>query len=123
MEEVRERTLIRIFGPSSTQSGPMLDPEDFARRFLVTDPPKADSLGPVVSLTSSNHPSTAPDGRFLFEQGSIIPHVLYAWALSYGVDESGKEAPPPTTNDDRIRRRQRCNDIVTECLGEIDRYS
>jgi hypothetical protein len=104
----------------------MLDPEDFARRFLVTDPPKAESLGPVVSLTSSYQPSIAPDGLSslrTFEQGSIIPHVLYAWALSYGVDESGKEAPPPTTNDDRIRRRQRCNDIVTECLGEIDRYS
>ncbi|KAL7409829.1 hypothetical protein BDY24DRAFT_401974 [Mrakia frigida] len=100
--ELKKAFLSSEFYSAFHTQRPMLDPEDFARRFLVTDPPKAESLGPV---------------------GSIIPHVLYAWALSYGVDESGKEAPPPTTNEDRIRRRQKCNEIVTECLGEIDRYA
>lgn len=58
----------------------------------------------------------------LVRQGSILCHTLLAWAYSYGIDESGKEAPQPTTNDDRIKRRQKCNEIVTECLAEIDRY-
>ena len=42
------RRLTIFLRDSTIPSGPMLDPEDFARRFLVTDPPKAESLGPVV---------------------------------------------------------------------------
>ena len=106
----------------------MLDPEDFARRFLVNDPPTSASLGPVVRCLFTRLVCAvivrliADELSSTVEQGSILCHVLLAWAFSYGIDESGKEAPQPTTNEDRIKRRQKCNEIVNECLTEIDRF-
>lgn len=47
----------------------MLDPTDFVARYLSFGNPCAANLGP---------------------EGAILCHVLYAWAVSYGVDEHGR---------------------------------
>lgn len=49
--------------------GPVLDPTDFVARYLSYANPCAANLGP---------------------EGAILCHVLYAWAVSYGVDEHGR---------------------------------
>jgi hypothetical protein len=46
-----------------------LDPTDFVARYLSFDEPRAANLG---------------------QEGAILCHVLYAWAVSYGVDEYGQ---------------------------------
>lgn len=48
--------------------GPILDPVEFVSRYLHASPPSAAAMG---------------------TEGAILCHVLYAWALSYGVDENG----------------------------------
>ena len=49
--------------------GPLLDPKDFVNRYLSFAEPCAANLGP---------------------EGAMLCHVLYAWAVSYGVDEHGR---------------------------------
>jgi hypothetical protein len=46
-----------------------LDPTDFVGRYLSYAQPCAANLGP---------------------EGALLCHVLYAWAVSYGVDEHGQ---------------------------------
>lgn len=50
-------------------AGPILDPTDFVARYLSYGDPRAANLGP---------------------EGAILCHVLYAWAVSYGVNEYGQ---------------------------------
>ncbi len=71
--------------------------------------------------------------------GSIICHVLYAWAVSYGVDENGQldvpeggGAPLAPMNllgineaemrreEDRLRRKEAMKAVIQVVLKEID---
>lgn len=99
--------------------GPIIDPIDFKQRYFSNVPYSAAGMGPI---------------------GAILCHVLYAWASSYGIDESGEptimregwHSPPATANSahaDNVRRdretaRQRqldqTNLAVKEILKEID---
>lgn len=99
--------------------GPIIDPVDFTRRYLEHSPPMAKHMG----LT-----------------GSILCHVLYAWACSYGVDEGGQldiaeqEWPggnlPPDPEyvwrphqpreEHRLARKLKTDKVVKQILREID---
>jgi hypothetical protein len=98
---------------------PICDPTDFSRRYLAQDPPRASYMG---------------------KDGSILVHIMYAWACSYGVDETGNlDVPernwpggvlPPETGyvwshdqvreRDRIGRRAKTDGVVAKILKEID---
>lgn len=99
-------------------TGPVLDPHDFVTRYLSQPHPNAAAMGP---------------------EGAILCHVLYAWALSYGVDENGQLDIPegggaplgplslvaPGENEmrregDRQRRFSRMKSVVELVLREID---
>ena len=98
---------------------PICDPADFSRRYLAQDPPKASSMG---------------------KEGAILVHIMYAWACSYGVDQSGcldvpernwpggilpAEAGYVWSHDqardrDRLKRRAKTDGVVAKILKEID---
>jgi hypothetical protein len=98
---------------------PICDPTDFARRYLAHDPPRAHHMG---------------------HEGSLMCHILYAWACSYGVDEAGALDVPernwpggilPAENGyvwghdqvrdrDRLKRRAKTDGVVANILKEID---
>ena len=98
---------------------PICDPADFSRRYLAQDPPKASSMG---------------------KEGAILVHIMYAWASSYGVDQSGcldvpernwpggilpAEAGYVWSHDqvrdrDRLKRRAKTDGVVAKILKEID---
>ena len=98
---------------------PICDPMDFSRRYLAQDPPRASHMG---------------------KDGAILVHIMYAWACSYGVDETGcLDVPernwpggimPPETgyvwshdqvrDRDRLKRRAKTDGVVAKILKEID---
>lgn len=97
---------------------PIIDPEDFAARYLSTSPPSSSNLG---------------------SPGFILCHVLYAWACSYGVDEAGEldvkdedqpDSTLPGVNQEtaahrareisRNLRQRKTNAVVRMILKEID---
>ncbi|KAJ9097370.1 hypothetical protein QFC19_006839 [Naganishia cerealis] len=103
---------------SSDSIGPLIDPIDFMNRYKAACPYSADSMGPA---------------------GAILCHVMYAWACSYGIDESGQmlvtsnewHIPENTMHPDRqqqysiresARQRQleQTNLAVKQVLKEID---
>lgn len=72
-------------------------------------------------------------------EGSVLCHVLYAWAVSYGVDERGQLDSPegepcgPTSllhasdaelkrQNERQRRTEKTYRVVRTILCEIDEY-
>ncbi|CDZ96900.1 hypothetical protein [Phaffia rhodozyma] len=99
MEDLTREFLQSAFFVRLHVQRPMVHPEEFHRKFLSTDPPRAENLGPV---------------------GAILARTMLAWAYSYGVDRFGNEESSPTTNDDRQRRRRRCNRVAKYCLEDID---
>ncbi|WVQ72607.1 hypothetical protein IAR50_002165 [Cryptococcus sp. DSM 104548] len=97
---------------------PVIDPGNFVRRYRSQAYPTAEAMGP---------------------EGAILCHVLYAWAVSYGVDEHGNmDVPdgggPPldTINLDerseqelqreqhREERRIKMKHVIELILREID---
>lgn len=97
---------------------PILDPTEFVNRYLSVNPPYAAAMGP---------------------EGAILCHVLYAWAVSYGVDEHGRldvpeggDAPAGLVDlmkhnegeikreQDRQRRRAAMAQILEVILRRID---
>ncbi|RXK40132.1 hypothetical protein M231_02589 [Tremella mesenterica] len=97
---------------------PVIDPDDFVQRYLRPTNPTAAAMGP---------------------EGAILCHVLYAWAVSYGVDERGNCDVPenggaPLLNvsllhpsdaeasreADRQGRRAKMRYVVEIILREID---
>ncbi|WVR07145.1 hypothetical protein IAU60_004186 [Kwoniella sp. DSM 27419] len=99
---------------------PIIDPGNFIERYLSSPTPTAAAMGP---------------------EGSVLCHVLYAWAVSYGVDEYGRldvtEGGGAPIDDldlimpcegemireaDRTRRKERMRHVVEIILQEIDQY-
>jgi len=99
-------------------SGPVLDPVEFVNRYFSASVPCASAMG---------------------TQGAILRHVLYAWALSYGVNEKGQldlqeggEAPDGPTDlavcgpgeikreGDRQMRKEKLKEALEVILKEID---
>ncbi|OCF36737.1 hypothetical protein I316_01333 [Kwoniella heveanensis BCC8398] len=97
---------------------PVIDPQNFIGRYLANPNPTAASMGP---------------------EGAILCHVLFAWAISYGVDENGRldvpeggGAPLESVNlfgpsdgeikreADRQRRKDKMRHVVEIILKEID---
>ncbi|WVQ99298.1 hypothetical protein IAU59_006430 [Kwoniella sp. CBS 9459] len=97
---------------------PVIDPQNFIGRYLANPVPTAAAMGP---------------------EGAILCHVLYAWAVSYGVDENGQldipegGGPPlqavnlfgPGDGEvqreaDRQRRKEIMRHVVEIILKEID---
>ncbi|WWC89458.1 uncharacterized protein L201_004382 [Kwoniella dendrophila CBS 6074] len=99
---------------------PVLDPQNFVGRYLSNPDPSAAAMGP---------------------EGAILCHVLYAWAVSYGVDEYGKldvpEGGGPALDEvsllgpgdiemkrenDRQRRKEKMRQVIEFILKEIDEH-
>lgn len=97
---------------------PIIDPTEFVNRYLSFSPPYAAALGP---------------------EGAILCHVLYAWAVSYGVDEHGRldvpeggDAPDEHVDlskhsagelkreQDRQRRKDTMRGVLEYILRRID---
>ncbi|WWD17398.1 hypothetical protein CI109_101839 [Kwoniella shandongensis] len=97
---------------------PILDPAHFVGRYLSNPVPCAAAMGP---------------------EGAILCHVLYAWAVSYGVDENGLLDVPegggapldevnllgPSESEivrerDRQRRKDKMRKVIEVVLKEID---
>nr|XP_018263170.1 uncharacterized protein I303_04663 [Kwoniella dejecticola CBS 10117]OBR85328.1 hypothetical protein I303_04663 [Kwoniella dejecticola CBS 10117] len=97
---------------------PILDPQNFIGRYLSNPNPTAAAMGP---------------------EGACLCHVLYAWAVSYGVDEYGKLDIPEgggtpledisllgpgdfemRRETDRQKRRERMRSVAEVILREID---
>ncbi|WVQ67810.1 uncharacterized protein L199_006015 [Kwoniella botswanensis] len=99
---------------------PVLDPQNFIGRYLSNPIPSASAMGP---------------------EGAILCHVLYAWAVSYGVDEYGKLDVPEgggapledisllgpgdaemKRENDRQKRKEKMKFVIEIILKEIDEY-
>jgi hypothetical protein len=99
-------------------AGPIIDPQNFTQRYLAAKEPNAASMG---------------------AEGAVLCHVLYAWALSYGVDHRGELDIPegggeplgvlsvksPGSNEmrreaDRQNRFENMRKVVEMALREID---
>ncbi|KAK8864304.1 hypothetical protein IAR55_001551 [Kwoniella newhampshirensis] len=97
---------------------PIIDPVNFIERYLSCTIPCAAAMGP---------------------EGAILCHVLYAWAVSYGVDENGLLDVPegggaplddvnllgPSESEtiregDRQRRMEKMRYVIEVVLREID---
>ncbi|WRT66252.1 uncharacterized protein IL334_003205 [Kwoniella shivajii] len=97
---------------------PILDPHDFIARYLSISVPSAAAMGP---------------------EGAVLCHVLYAWAVSYGVDHYGRldipeggGAPLENINllspgdgelqreTDRLKRKEKMRAVIEVILKEID---
>ncbi|OXM82077.1 hypothetical protein C364_00184 [Cryptococcus neoformans Bt63] len=97
---------------------PVIDPGNFLERYLSQTNPHAEAMG---------------------TEGAILCHVLYAWAVSYGVDEYGRLDLPeggrePLTGvnvtnacpgevqreKDRSVRKEKMKSVVEVILKEID---
>ncbi|BEI87789.1 uncharacterized protein CcaverHIS019_0105070 [Cutaneotrichosporon cavernicola] len=108
----------------------------FFRRFILQRP-IVDSLDFVTVYLSKPIPCAAAMGSV----GAVLCHCLYAWGLSYGVDERGQldvaEAGGETVGPlnllsasesearrerDRQRRKEKFNGVVRTILREIDEY-
>ncbi|KAG8746510.1 hypothetical protein FRC10_004644 [Ceratobasidium sp. 414] len=79
---------------------PIVDPTEFSARFYESEQGKPESLGVA---------------------GSMICMLLVTWAATYGVNEYGVEEPSNGLEGVRERRR-RCNDMIREILGLIDKH-
>ncbi|CAE7208969.1 unnamed protein product [Rhizoctonia solani] len=79
---------------------PIVDPTEFSARFYESEQGKPESLGVA---------------------GSMICMLLVTWAATYGVNEYGVEEPSNGLEGVRERRR-RCNEMVREVLGLIDKH-
>ncbi|CAE6412034.1 unnamed protein product [Rhizoctonia solani] len=79
---------------------PIVDPTEFSARFYESEQGKPESLGVA---------------------GSMICMLLVTWAATYGVNEYGVEEPSNGLEGVRERRR-RCNEMVREILGLIDKH-
>ncbi|KZS99138.1 hypothetical protein SISNIDRAFT_492392 [Sistotremastrum niveocremeum HHB9708] len=77
---------------------PIIEPAEFSARYL-------DHLAGNTSA--------------LGEPGLIIGHLLYVWAASYGIDESGHEAPHGGPEGLK-NRKALCNEMLKEILHLID---
>ena len=105
--------------PDKFDLGPLLDRSDFLGRYFSSPEPCAAAMGP---------------------EGAVLCHVLYAWAVSYGVDEHGQldvpeggDAPDgpidlATVGEgemkreaDRQRRKARLMLVLEVILREIDK--
>ncbi|WWC70299.1 uncharacterized protein I206_104249 [Kwoniella pini CBS 10737] len=99
---------------------PLLDPHNFIGRYLGSPHPTAAAMGP---------------------EGACLCHVLYAWAVSYGVDEYGQldvpEGGGPSLQDisllgpgdlelkretHRQTRREKMRSAIEVILREIDEF-
>lgn len=100
-------------------TGPVLDPVEFVDRYLSSKPPTAAAMGP---------------------EGAVLVHVLYAWAVSYGVNEHGQLDVPdgggvPTglpvdlikpdeteikRESDRQRRKTKMKHVIEVILQKVD---
>ncbi|WVW83759.1 hypothetical protein I302_105780 [Kwoniella bestiolae CBS 10118] len=99
---------------------PVLDPQNFIGRYLSNPIPTASAMGP---------------------EGAILCHVLYAWAVSYGVDEYGQLDVPEgggaplesisllspgdaemNRENDRQKRKEKMRFVIEIILKEIDEY-
>lgn len=98
--------------------GPVLDSHEFVARYLSKPIPCAAAMG---------------------AEGSVLCHVLYAWAVSYGVDERGALDVPEggeplpinilapsdaelARDKDRLGRMDKMNRIIRTILREIDEH-
>nr|ODN88362.1 hypothetical protein L203_02975 [Cryptococcus depauperatus CBS 7841] len=97
---------------------PIIDPHDFIAKYLSQKMPTAAAMG---------------------AEGSILCHILYAWAVSYGVDENGHLDVPEGGGEplqgismysagevesrreaDRVRRKEEMKVVLDIILKEID---
>jgi hypothetical protein len=111
-------TALSLLLAISSFPGPIIDPIEFVNRYLSINPPTAAAMGP---------------------EGAILCHVLYAWAVSYGVDEHGNldvpeggDAPDAPIDlhgqgegehkreADRRERKSRMARVVESILKSID---
>ncbi|QRW03794.1 Fungal Zn(2)-Cys(6) binuclear cluster domain [Ceratobasidium sp. AG-Ba] len=79
---------------------PIVDPTEFSARFYESEQGKPESLGVA---------------------GNMICMLLVTWAATYGVNEYGVEEPSNGLEGVRERRR-RCNEMIREILGLIDKH-
>ena len=83
--------------PETPQTGPIIDPHEFASRATSDDPEALGEIGRLVCL------------------------VLSTWAASFGVNEKGE--PERDTGYGTIKlRRERTNAWVRELLRQVDHY-
>jgi hypothetical protein len=105
-EYFKQFQLQRTFPPSRVDTrlqlalGPILDPDEYSSRYLKYYAGNEGFLGP---------------------EGKLLAIILVIWAISFGVDESGKPLPPAVL-DSASSRKERCNKALSQVFQYIDQH-